>query len=234
MTAEHDALMLWSAAFVAAQADMPSIGKDNTVRTKQFSYKYADLPSIIAAIRPVLKKHGLAFAQAVLSEGGYVGVTTRVIHLGGHIETFGPLYMPAGSDAQAVGSATSYARRYSLIAALGIAPDEDDDGQRASKASGASARPSSPDGRAAQEAPEEVPAADVRVGEGATAPTGPAGEGFDSSGSSPVTTQQQLAEVCTHPLDSCTEDKPEGGKYRAGFVRCTLCEKVLLKKEATA
>lgn len=126
----------WAAAFTAAQAAMPSIPKSKraTIETRGgggYSYAYADLPSIIEAIQPVLKAHGLAVAQSVTGGDGQVGVETRIYHTAGHVESFGPLHLPAGGDARSVGSAVTYARRYALCAALGIAADEDDDGQAA-------------------------------------------------------------------------------------------------------
>jgi hypothetical protein len=125
-------------AFVKAQAEFPSIHKDKTatIETKkggQFSYSYADLPTILEQVNPVLKKHGFAVGQAVVSEDGNVGVETRIYHKSGHVEAFGPLFLPSGDDARSAGSAVTYARRYSLCAALGIATDEDDDGAAASR-----------------------------------------------------------------------------------------------------
>lgn len=77
-------------------------------------------------------------------------------------------------------------------------------------------------------APEQRPTESLTDGEAGAAPVG-SGEGVLASPS--PTTTQRLAEMCKHPLESCTEDKPEGGTYRAGFVRCTLCEKVMPKNE---
>lgn len=147
--------MRWAQAFVAAQSEMPSIPKNKTVTTNKFSYSYADLPDIIDAVRPVLVKHGLGIGQTVESNGpGTVAVTTRIYHSEGHSETFGPLTLPAGNDAQSAGSAITYARRYSLCAALGIAADEDDDGALAKRSSGA-ARPSQPTPKTSREAAPE-------------------------------------------------------------------------------
>lgn len=122
----------WAKAFVAAQAEMPEIPKSKkaTIQMKgggQFSYAYADLPAIIAAVSPVLARHGLAVAQSVLFLDGGVGVETVIYHESGHAERFGPLVLPSGDDARSVGSAITYGRRYGLTAALGIAADEDDD-----------------------------------------------------------------------------------------------------------
>jgi len=129
----------WAAAFVAAQADMPDIPKTSsaTIPTKggtSFSYRYADLPAVLAAVKPVLQKHGLAVSQEVTSGDGTVGVSTTIWHTSGESVTFGPVLLAVAGDARAAGSAVTYARRYSLTAALGIAPDDDDDGAAAKPA----------------------------------------------------------------------------------------------------
>lgn len=130
----------WIAAFSEAQKEFPPITKDKTatIQTKaggSFSYSYADLPTILDLVSPVLEKHGLAVAQSAVSLDGGVGVETRIYHTEGHVETFGPVYLPAGDDARGAGSAVTYARRYSLCAALGIAADEDDDAAAVSRPS---------------------------------------------------------------------------------------------------
>jgi hypothetical protein len=132
-----DEAATWTAAFVQAQADLPEISKNRTakIETKSggsFSYKYAELPDIIAAVRPVLAANGLAFAQSIEARNGAIGVTTRIYHSSGHVEEFGPVVIPSGEEARAIGSAITYARRYGLVAALGIAADEDDDASMAS------------------------------------------------------------------------------------------------------
>lgn len=128
-----DPVAAWTEAFTKAQAEFPKIAKGKTVNTGSFSYKYADLGSIVDAVTPVLLEYGLSVAQSAVSDGGTVGVQTRIYHAAGHCESFGPLFLPGGNDPKAAGSAVTYARRYSLCAALGIAADEDDDGAAASK-----------------------------------------------------------------------------------------------------
>lgn len=121
----------WCEAFAKAQANFPAIPKNRHVDTGSFTYNYADLPSILEAVGGHLAAEGLAVAQSVISENGRAGVTTHVYHQSGHVETFGPVFLPSGDNAQSTGSAISYARRYSLCAALGIVADEDDDGRSA-------------------------------------------------------------------------------------------------------
>lgn len=131
---EASAARAFAESFVKALAAMPDVHKDKKAQIKtkdggNFSYAYADLASIIALVRPVLAEHGLVHAQATDTlADGTVSVTTRIYHEGGHVESFGTLTLAAGADARQAGSAVTYARRYSLCAALGIAPDEDTDG----------------------------------------------------------------------------------------------------------
>jgi hypothetical protein len=122
----------WTGAFVAAQAELqnPSKNKQVTVRTKDkgsYSYNYAELSDIINQVRPILKKHGLAFLQSVVPAENGIGIETTLVHEAGHRQTYGPLILPANGDAQARGSAITYGRRYALCALLGIAAEEDDD-----------------------------------------------------------------------------------------------------------
>jgi hypothetical protein len=123
----------WSEAFTKAQAEFPSITKGRTADMERYTYKYADLGDVLAGVLPVLHNHGLSTAQDVTGNKGTVAVATRIYHTSGHVESFGPLEMTAGNTPQMAGSAITYARRYALCAALGIAPDEDDDGARASQ-----------------------------------------------------------------------------------------------------
>lgn len=94
-----------------------------------FKSKYADLDEVINTIRPALEKCGLAFIQNPIHEDGKVGVYTLLIHKSGEFIQFDPVYIPlAKATAHQVGAALTYAKRYSLGAALGIATEEDTDG----------------------------------------------------------------------------------------------------------
>ena len=126
-----DPKTLWYQAWVKAWAAMPAIPKTKIAKIgDKFSYKYADLPDILDAVRPVLTDHGFAVSQSVEALGDEtVGVATRVYHQAGWVESFGPTPMPAAGDPRAVGSAITYARRYAVSAALGIASDEDTDAE---------------------------------------------------------------------------------------------------------
>jgi hypothetical protein len=119
-----------SAAFAKAQSEVKGAIKDS--QNPHLKNKYADLASTFDACRDALSKNGLAVIQDPGSPGqNYVSVTTRVIHSSGQWFEADGLMMPLEKpSAQAVGSAITYARRYSLAAMMGICP-EDDDGEAA-------------------------------------------------------------------------------------------------------
>lgn len=144
-------LQAFAKALSDFQADLPAVGKDQTakVKTKQggeYSYSYTDLATIALAALPLLAKHGLSFtAQPTMSEFGFV-LKYSLLHAEGHREDgHYPLPDPAQHGAQEIGSAITYARRYSLCSVTGIAPgSDDDDGQAAVNTRSAQPRVSAP------------------------------------------------------------------------------------------
>ncbi len=116
-------------AFVAAQMATEAVKKAAT--NPAFKSKYADLSEVVEAVVPALNKAGIGVMQFPSYDGELVGVTTVLMHESGATVT-GTLHLrPSKSDPQGVGSAVTYARRYSLLAMTGAAP-EDDDGNSAS------------------------------------------------------------------------------------------------------
>ncbi len=98
-----------------------------------FKSKYADLSACIEAVIDGLNANGIALVQKQHPHDGGVAVETIFVHESGEMLSAGTLTVPAAKqDPQGYGSALTYARRYSLMAACGIAP-EDDDGNAASK-----------------------------------------------------------------------------------------------------
>lgn len=96
-----------------------------------FKSKYADLGSVIDAIRPVADL-GIWFRQVPVEHEDGACIKTLYVHESGELDA-GSCFVPASKkDAQGFGSAMTYARRYGLMAAFGIAP-EDDDGNAATK-----------------------------------------------------------------------------------------------------
>lgn len=116
------------AAYVSAFAELSNPTKDRTADAGHYSYRYADLATILDHVRPVLAKHELALSQNVTTaDDGRLEVWTYLHHSSGDVLTFGPLSGRASASWQDTGSAITYARRYALGAALGIAPEDDDD-----------------------------------------------------------------------------------------------------------
>lgn len=96
---------------------------------------YADLTSVWEACRAALPEQGLSVWQDVTNDQYGIAVCTRIVHNSGQWFEFGPLVVPlAKQDAHGVGSATSYAKRYALSAAVGVVAEEDDDGNAATRA----------------------------------------------------------------------------------------------------
>lgn len=121
-----------AAALVKAQSEMPSVTKDRT--NPAFKFRYATLDAILETVKPVLAANGLAiFQSGGDSPPGSVTVETMLLHSSGEW-IMSTVTLPLGkNDAQGVGSALTYGRRYGLSAALSLAADEDDDANAASK-----------------------------------------------------------------------------------------------------
>ena len=116
------------AALAAAQGEVENAAKSSN--NPHFKSKYADLAEVLNTVRPVFAKHGLSITQSTAFNGSLVSVTTLVGHKGGGLIYSTASCVPNKTDAQGIGSATTYLRRYSLAAMAGIA-QEDDDGNAA-------------------------------------------------------------------------------------------------------
>jgi hypothetical protein len=120
-----------SAALVRAQRAFGPALKSAT--NPHFKSRYADLAACVEAVIDALNANGLALIQKQHPADGGVAVETIFVHESGESLSAGILQVPAAKqDPQGYGSALTYARRYSLMAACGIAP-EDDDGNRATE-----------------------------------------------------------------------------------------------------
>lgn len=122
-------------ALVKAQGEFQAIVKDKTAKVGQYSYNYADLASVLGAVVPVLCKNGLALSQITRwdSDKLVMSLDTRLLHTSGEWIS-GTYPLPTAAKPQEMGSAITYARRYSVTAILGIATEDDDDGQAAQDA----------------------------------------------------------------------------------------------------
>jgi ERF superfamily len=119
-----------SAALAKAQRDMKAATFNRI--NPHYKNRYADLASVIDAIREPLAANGLAYTQTgEIREGGFVLVTTLHHSSGQWVASEYPL--PIGAKPQELGSALTYARRYSLCAIACIAADDDDDAEQAEK-----------------------------------------------------------------------------------------------------
>ena len=120
-----------AAALVKAQKEFGPALKTST--NPHFKSRYADLAACVEAVVESLNNAGIALIQRVAPSDSGVLVETVFVHESGEMLDCGQLHVPAiKNDPQGFGSALTYARRYSLMAAAGIAP-EDDDGNAASK-----------------------------------------------------------------------------------------------------
>jgi len=116
-------------AFIAAKkAFLPATkDKDNP----HYRSKYADLGTCFDAVDDAMLQNGIAIYQETFEDDNGVTVETVFLHESGESLRGGKLHVPASKqDPQGYGSALTYARRYSLMTACGIAP-EDDDGNAA-------------------------------------------------------------------------------------------------------
>jgi hypothetical protein len=99
-----------------------------------FKSKYADLGACLDAVDDAFLNNGIAMYQETCADDTGITIETVLLHESGEFLKCGRLHLPAAKqDPQGYGSALSYARRYSLMTACGIA-QEDDDGQVATKA----------------------------------------------------------------------------------------------------
>jgi hypothetical protein len=120
-----------AAALAKAQAGFTPVKRDKKVTVKKkdggsYSFMYAPLESVLAAVTQPLADNGLVVVQ-VLDEGFLL---TSLIHESGAM-VVGRVAIPSGGDIKELGSAITYLRRYALQALLGIAAEDDDDGSRA-------------------------------------------------------------------------------------------------------
>lgn len=169
-------------ALAVAQAQFPELKASQTADADKYKYNYADLASVLAAVRPSLSAQGIAILQGVSMQrpqggGATVAVESRLLHKSGEwIAT--TLKLPTAETApQKVGSLVSYLRRYGLLAITAVAA-EDDDGASAGNSEAPppraqAPRQSAPRATAApkpMEAPKDAPAATAKPAAAAAAP----------------------------------------------------------------
>lgn len=123
-----------NAALVAALAHLTVVERSRTADAGSYSYGYADIADVVKLTRPILASHGIVALTPIHDHGSGLACTVTLLHESGDRLDLGPFPFPHGRDAQATGSMVTYHRRYALVAALGIAAGDDDDGASAHKA----------------------------------------------------------------------------------------------------
>jgi hypothetical protein len=132
MTTKETAPDTLGAALIRAQQAFTPIIKDNNVSTGKFSYKYADIGSVLEAVTDALHENGLVILQPLDIDNGVPVVKTILLHAGSgeRIEGNALIVWADKTDPQKYGGGISYTRRYALMSMLGLNA-EDDDGQSA-------------------------------------------------------------------------------------------------------
>lgn len=126
------------ANYLQVIAEVPNFVTDSSAQAgTRGTYKYLSLSTLLQRVKPVFAQHGIMFRQEVVNTPGDSGkmqlgeVRTIVFDGNGDSMQVGSYPFVVSADPQAIGSAVTYARRYSLYAALGIFPEKDDDGAAA-------------------------------------------------------------------------------------------------------
>ena len=127
---KSDSIKSLAIAMSKAQGEMGGAAKG--VENPFFKKKYADLGSVVQAVKEPFANNGLSYVQFPIEEGGRIGIETILMHESGEWLSNSFTVQLTKQDAQGAGSAITYCRRYSLQSIAGI-PSEDDDGNAASK-----------------------------------------------------------------------------------------------------
>lgn len=119
-----------AAALASAQAELSPASKN--AQNPHLKNRYADIAAVYEAIRETLPKHGLSVSQIIMPHESKARVRTLLMHKSGQwlaSECLMPLDRNGGP--QGMGSAITYARRYSLSAIVGVVSEDDDDAEAA-------------------------------------------------------------------------------------------------------
>lgn len=122
-----------SRKFMQVLNEVPNFATDETANAGSRTYKYLNLATLLKNIKPIFEKHDIAFSQKVTFDGTgdgrqTLGTVETIIFDENEQQTVCSYPFFVTGDPQQVGSAITYARRYSLTTILGIFPDKDDDG----------------------------------------------------------------------------------------------------------
>jgi hypothetical protein len=140
-------------ALAELQTKLPEVRKTARGQAGNQKTKYADLATISSQLLPLLGELGLSFsARPTLNVNGMFVLAYELLHVSGESRT--GEYPLSGQGPQAHGSAITYARRYTLCAVTGLAPEDDDDDAADAQASH---RREQAEWEAAQRAPQRQP-----------------------------------------------------------------------------
>lgn len=124
-----DTIGALGAALAKAQSAITHAAKD--AKNPHFQSRYADLAAVWEACRTQLSANGIAVIQSPEADGNRVTVTTLLAHASGEWVQGALTLTARQADPQSVGSAITYGRRYGLASMVGVAPDDEDDGEAA-------------------------------------------------------------------------------------------------------
>jgi len=149
----------WYAAMADFQRRCPPIKKTKRAEIRSarggYAYSYAPLDEILSTIQPVMGDVGLSVAWSTKVEAERVVAACRISHALGHAEDSGEIAIPinlgqaegvGANPAQRVGIAMTYAKRYSLLGIIGMAPEDDDDGKSGERQGPGRVEPDDPAG----------------------------------------------------------------------------------------
>ena len=128
---KSDSIVELAKSMAKAQGEMG--GAVRGAENPFFKKSYADLGSVIEAVKEPFSKNGLSYVQFPIEDSGRIGIETVLMHESGEWMSNKFTVQLSKQDAQGAGSAITYCRRYGLQAVAGI-PSADDDGNAASKA----------------------------------------------------------------------------------------------------
>lgn len=115
-------------ALAKAQGEIENADKNKV--NPHLKSKYADLSEVLNTVRPVLSKFGLSVIQSPSFSSNIVSVETMLLHSSGQFISDSCSCPVAKQDAQGIGAAITYLRRYSLAAFVGISQEDDDGGKQ--------------------------------------------------------------------------------------------------------
>ncbi len=133
-TGKTDGMTLFAegwAAFAKARANFKPIAMDKV--NPHFRNRYASLSAVLAATLPALAAEGLALSTRTFVRDGLVIAETQIVYRGMSVVEAAWPVGKAEMGQQALGSALTYARRYTICAVLCVCADEDDDGEAATR-----------------------------------------------------------------------------------------------------